>query len=83
MAAHPGCCPNDMHELKQFFLQNIGICPEQIQIFTPTPSTLSTLIYWTEFDPCQKKPVFVEKTCSGKEKQKSILSNKKKKKKPE
>ena len=73
IAAHPGCTKDDMQKLKQFFLDKIGICPEQIQIFTPTPSTISSLMYWTEFDPIRKTPVFVEKTNSGREKQKSVL----------
>ncbi|HUS50328.1 MAG TPA: DUF3362 domain-containing protein, partial [Candidatus Paceibacterota bacterium] len=35
--------------------------PEQVQIFTPTPSTYSTLMYYTERDPFTGKAIYVEK----------------------
>ncbi|MBI5587042.1 MAG: YgiQ family radical SAM protein [Deltaproteobacteria bacterium] len=74
MAAHPGCDISDMKRLKSFALKELGTLPEQVQVFTPTPSTYSTLIYWTEHDPKTGKPCFVEKSERGREEQKSILA---------
>ncbi|PIY33498.1 MAG: YgiQ family radical SAM protein, partial [Candidatus Infernicultor aquiphilus] len=48
IAAHPGCKEEDMQRLKKFTSQELKINPEQVQIFTPLPSTYSTLMYYTE-----------------------------------
>lgn len=74
MAAHPGCNKDDMKRLRSFALKELGTVPEQVQVFTPTPSTYSTLIYWTEKDPFTDEPCFVEKSGRGREEQKSILT---------
>jgi uncharacterized radical SAM protein YgiQ len=74
IAAHPGCDNQDMHQLKQFTGQKLKITPEQVQIFTPTPSTYSSLMYYTGIDPFNKQPIFVEKNLSRKQRQKHILS---------
>jgi len=78
IAAHPGCRAEDMEELKQFASRELKIQPEQVQIFTPSPSTYSTLMYYTGLDPFTLAPVFVEKSAHGKEKQKKLLTNKEK-----
>ncbi len=77
IAAHPGCTETDMKSLRKYALSELGILPEQIQIFTPTPSTYSTLMYWTGRDPFSGKPVFVEKSVKRKNKQKDIITGKK------
>ncbi len=74
MAAHPGCRSEDMHQLQRFSSRHLKIHPEQIQIFTPGPSTFSSLMYYTETDPFSGKPVFVEKNSAQKEYQKKILT---------
>ncbi len=74
IAAHPGSTIQDMEKLKTFCSRNLKVLPRQIQIFTPTPSTYSTLMYWTGCNPFTGKPCFVEKTGSGREKQKKVLS---------
>jgi len=74
IAAHPGCEESDMVKLRNFARQKLGLLPEQVQLFTPTPSTYSTLMYWTERDPFTGKPCFVEKSARGREKQKSIIT---------
>lgn len=81
IAAHPGCTSNDMQKLKVFAQRNLRHIPEQVQVFTPTPSTYSTLMYYTELDPFTGTPCFVEKTVRGKDKQKKILTESVKKKK--
>ena len=45
IAAHPGCKDKDMMDLKKYASQELRVNPEQVQIFTPTPSTYSTLMY--------------------------------------
>ena len=74
IAAHPGCTDEDMAELKQFTSQKLKINPEQVQIFTPTPSTYSTLMYYTELDPFTREPIQVEKDLRRKERQKEIVT---------
>ena len=73
IAAHPGCTERDMHELKRFASQHLRINPRQVQIFTPTPSTYSSLMYYTEMDPFTGEKLFVEKDQAKKERQKRIL----------
>jgi len=76
IAAHPGCTEQDMARLKRFTSQKLRINPEQVQIFTPTPSTYSTLMYYTELDPWTHEPIFVEKDFRGKQHQKDIVTSK-------
>ena len=73
MAAHPGCGREDMKRLRAFALKELGGVPEQVQVFTPTPSTYSTLMYWTGKDPFTGNSVFVERTERGREEQKTVL----------
>jgi len=76
IAAHPGCTARDMKKLATFVRQELGIQPEQVQIFTPTPSTYSSLMYYTEMDPFTRKKIFVEKRAAGKYRQKSLVVRK-------
>ncbi|MBN2549523.1 MAG: YgiQ family radical SAM protein [Anaerolineales bacterium] len=76
IAAHPGCTNQDMINLKRFASQKLRVNPEQVQIFTPTPSTYSSLMYYTEMDPFTRQPIFVEKEPKRKEHQKTIVTQK-------
>jgi uncharacterized radical SAM protein YgiQ len=76
IAAYPGCSEADMLRLKQFTSQELHISPEQVQIYTPTPSTYSSLMYYTGLDPFSRQPVFVEKDTARKERQKQIVVEK-------
>jgi uncharacterized radical SAM protein YgiQ len=76
IAAHPGCTQEDMQALKRFASRQLKIKPEQVQIFTPTPSTYSSLMYHTEIDPFNGKGLFVEKDQIKKKRQKNILTTK-------
>lgn len=80
IAAHPGCDEKEMLNLKKYASQELRINPEQVQIFTPTPSTYSTLMYYTEKDPFTNKKLFVEKDNTRKQKQKDIVIEKRKRK---
>ena len=75
IAAHPGCTGDDMARLRSFALGDLQSLPEQVQVFTPTPSTWSTLMYWTQRDPFTGKACFVEKTSRGRERQKAIMAD--------
>ncbi len=74
MAAHPGCTLADMNALKEFTSQKLKTHPEQVQIFTPTPSTFSTLMYYTQIDPFTGDKIFVEKNSLAKERQKQTVT---------
>ncbi len=74
LAAHPGCTEMDMKRLKSFVNKNLKLGPEQVQIFTPTPSTYSTLMYYTGLNPFTGEKIFVEKDPVCKKRQKDILT---------
>jgi len=74
IAAHPGCTEEEMRNLRQFAVHELELTPEQVQIFTPTPSTWSTAMYWTCRDPETGESVFVEKGIREKQRQKEILT---------
>jgi len=71
MVAHPGSTMKEAKELaeKRKTLKN----SEAVQIFTPTPMTVSTCMYYTGLDPKTKKPLFIPKTYKEKKDQKRIL----------
>ncbi|MBF0467432.1 MAG: YgiQ family radical SAM protein [Desulfamplus sp.] len=76
MAAHPGCTLSDMEQLRHFTREKLNMIPEQIQIFTPTPSSYSTLMYYTRTCPFSGNRLFVEKSVKGKEEQKKMVTTK-------
>ncbi len=76
IAAHPGCTDKEMHELKHYASKTLSIAPEQVQVFTPTPSTWSTLMYYTEINPFTGEKLKITKDIRDKERQKNILTTK-------
>jgi len=81
IAAHPGCTQEDMHALRRFASRELHISPEQVQLYTPLPSTYSAVMYHTGLNPFTRKPIFVEKDAGKRERQKGIVTRKKRKKK--
>jgi len=75
MAAHPGCTLEAMKHLRLYAERHLKVVPEQVQIFTPSPATYSTLMYWHGVDPFEGRTIFVETTLRNKLEQKAILSN--------
>jgi len=75
IAAHPGCTVGDMRRLRAFAVEELELLPEQVQIFTPTPSTYASLMYYTEIDPFTGEKMFVEKGFRGKRRQKRVVSS--------
>lgn len=69
ISSHPGCTDSDMSALVAE-VRKIGVKPEQVQDFTPTPMTLSTLMYYTGIDPFTKKKLFVARKPDEKKRQK-------------
>ncbi|MEF3254586.1 MAG: YgiQ family radical SAM protein [Deferribacterales bacterium] len=72
IAAHPGCDLSKMKKLQEYIKHYIKIKPEQVQIYTPLPSTLSSVYYYTE--QYQGKKIFVEKSLKNKMLQKDIIT---------
>ena len=71
MTAHPGSSMKEAKELGEAIkkLKNA----ESVQVFTPTPMTVSTCMYYTAMDPKTKKPIYVPYTFAEKKEQKRIL----------
>jgi uncharacterized radical SAM protein YgiQ len=78
IAAHPGTTRKDMEAFARFTQRSLRFVPEQVQIFTPTPSTRSTAMYWSGLDPFTGGKVWSEHSVAGKQKQKEILTRKSK-----
>jgi uncharacterized radical SAM protein YgiQ len=76
IAAHPGCEMTDMNTLNNFIKNELKFNPEQVQVFNPTPSTYSTVMYYTELNPWTLKKIFVEKKLKKKAEQKNIITRK-------
>ncbi|MBN2047597.1 MAG: YgiQ family radical SAM protein [Anaerolineaceae bacterium] len=73
IAAYPGCTDEDMRRLQKFTSQKLKIHPEQVQIFTPTPSTYASLMYYTEIDPFTGQEIYVAKDDGARNRQKKIV----------
>lgn len=58
MSSHPGSTLKEAVELAEY-IRDMGYNPEQVQDFYPTPSTLSTVMYYTGLDPRTMEPVYV------------------------
>ena len=73
MAAHPGCTETDMKELATFCSKELSIHPEQVQVFTPTPSTYSTAMWWCGTD-IDGHPISVDRSIGGRQHQKDMVA---------
>ena len=72
MSSHPGSTLEDAIVLAEY-LRDIGYMPEQVQDFYPTPSTLSTCMYYTELDPSTMEKVYVPKSPHDKAMQRALI----------
>ncbi len=72
MSSHPGSTLKDAVELAEY-CHNLGFMPEQVQDFYPTPSTISTCMYYTGVDPRTMKPIYVPKTQHEKALQRALI----------
>ena len=73
MAAHPGCTEDHMRELAAYCRGTLRIHPEQVQVFTPTPSSYSTAMYRTSKDS-RGRDVRVERSIQKRQRQKEIVT---------
>ena len=72
MSSHPGCGMKEAVELAEY-VRDLGYMPEQVQDFYPTPSTISTCIYYTGLDPRTGKPVYVPRDPKEKAMQRALI----------
>lgn len=72
MSSHPGSTLKDAVELAEY-LRDLGYMPEQVQDFYPTPSTISTCMYYTGLDPRTMEPVYVPVSPHEKAMQRALI----------
>ena len=72
MSSHPGCTMQEAVRLAEY-LRDTNHEPEQVQDFYPTPSTLSTVMYYTGLDPRTMEPVYVPKNPHEKAMQRALM----------
>lgn len=72
MSSHPGCDMKEAVKLAEF-VRDLGYMPEQVQDFYPTPSTISTCMYYTGIDPRTGEAVYVPKNPHEKEMQRALI----------
>ncbi len=72
MSSHPGSTMKEAVELAEY-LRDLGYMPEQVQDFYPTPSTISTCMYYTGLDPRTMEPVYVPKSPHEKAMQRALI----------
>ncbi len=72
MSSHPGSTLQEAVELAEF-LRDLGYMPQQVQDFYPTPSTISTCMYYTGLDPRTMQPVYVARNPHEKAMQRALI----------
>ena len=72
MSSHPGSRLEDAIMLAEH-VRDMGYMPEQVQDFYPTPSTISTVMYYTGLDPRTMEPVYVARDPHEKAMQRALI----------
>ncbi|MEG0962341.1 MAG: YgiQ family radical SAM protein [Lachnospiraceae bacterium] len=72
MSSHPGSTLTEAVELAEC-LRDLGYMPEQVQDFYPTPSTISTCMYYTGLDPRTMEPIYVAHNPHEKAMQRALI----------
>ena len=72
MSSHPGSTMKSAVKLAEY-CRDLGYMPEQVQDFYPTPSTISTCMYYTGVDPRTMKEVYVPKNPHEKAMQRALI----------
>ncbi|MCI6004411.1 MAG: YgiQ family radical SAM protein [Blautia sp.] len=75
MSSHPGCTMKEAVKLAEY-VRDLGFTPEQVQDFYPTPSTLSTCMYYTGIHPLTKEKVYVPRNPHEKAIQRALMQYK-------
>ena len=76
MSSHPGCTLDDAVILAEY-IRDMGFMPEQVQDFYPTPSTLSTCMYYTGVHPLTMEKVYIPKDPHEKAMQRALMQYRK------
>lgn len=76
ISSHPGSTMKEAVELA-CAVRDMGYMPEQVQDFYPTPSTMSTCMYYTGVDPRTMKPVYVARDPHEKAMQRALIQYRK------
>jgi uncharacterized radical SAM protein YgiQ len=72
MSSHPGSTMKEAVALAEY-LRDLGYMPEQVQDFYPTPSTMSTVMYYTGVDPSTLESVYVPNNPHEKAMQRALI----------
>lgn len=75
MSSHPGCGLKEAVELAEY-IRDMGFTPEQVQDFYPTPSTLSTCMFYTGVNPLTMEKVYVPASPHEKAMQRALIQYK-------
>ena len=75
MSSHPGCTIKEAVKLAEY-VRDLGFTPEQVQDFYPTPSTLSTCMYYTGIHPLTKEKVYIPRDPHEKAIQRTLMQYK-------
>ncbi|MBE5897477.1 MAG: YgiQ family radical SAM protein [Lachnospiraceae bacterium] len=72
MSSHPGSTLKEAVELAEY-IRDLGYMPQQVQDFYPTPSTMSTCMYYTGVNPATLEPVYVTHNPHEKAMQRALI----------
>ena len=72
MSSHPGSTLKEAIELAEY-VREMGVNPEQVQDFIPTPGTLSTCMYYTGLDPHTMQEVYIPRSMHEKAMQRALI----------
>jgi uncharacterized radical SAM protein YgiQ len=72
MSSHPGSTLKEAVELAEY-VRDMGVNPEQVQDFIPTPGTLSTCMYYTGLDPHTMQEVYIPRSMHEKAMQRALI----------
>ena len=75
MSSHPGSTLKEAIALAEY-IRDLGYMPQQVQDFYPTPSTMSTVMYYTGIDPRDMSKVYVVKNSHEKAMQRALIQYK-------
>ncbi|WP_295938778.1 YgiQ family radical SAM protein, partial [uncultured Alistipes sp.] len=75
ISSHPGCSERDMRSLSERVLGKLHFNLEQVQDLTPTPMTLSSVMFYTGENPYTHEKVYVARSQDDKRRQKSYFFN--------
>jgi uncharacterized radical SAM protein YgiQ len=73
ISSHPGCTERDMQALADKVLGKLNFTLEQVQDLTPTPMTLSSVMFYVGENPYDHKPLYVARSQDDKRRQKSYF----------